>query len=82
MKKKDLIFVALVVVVLAVFFAISGKEKTSLVPYDETHQKFFEIAKNDGKKAAEKFCGECHTEFPDEHPPPFRCLFCHKTKQP
>jgi hypothetical protein len=36
------------------------------------------------KKAAEKFCEECHNPegeagpLPKDHPPKYRCLFCHK----
>ena len=64
------------------FIIISGKEKTTRIPKDEIHTKFFPIVHSDGKKAAEKFCGECHkpdgVPFPDDHPPKFRCLFCHK----
>jgi len=81
-QKKDWLFVGLVVLVLGFFIIISGKEKTTRIPKDEIHTKFFPIVHSDGKKAAEKFCGECHkpdgVPFPDDHPPKFRCLFCHK----
>ena len=35
------------------------------------------------KKEAEQYCTECHGEdkmvpFPENHPPKYRCLFCHK----
>ena len=80
--KRDLWFVGLVIVVLGVFFAISGNIKTARIPYDTNHQKFFKIIPEQGKKAAEKFCVECHNDqgvpFPANHPPKFRCLFCHK----
>jgi hypothetical protein len=38
---------------------------------------------NMGKKEAEKFCAECHAPdkvapLPEDHPPKYRCLFCHK----
>jgi hypothetical protein len=38
------------------------------------------------KKAAEKFCEECHNPegvapLPENHPPKYRCLFCHKRDQ-
>lgn len=81
-KKRDLLFIGLVVGVLAIFFAISGNIKTARVPYDENHARFFEIIPREGKKAAEKFCVDCHNDkdipFPADHPPKFRCLFCHK----
>jgi len=81
-NKRDLWFVGLIVVVLGIFFSISGSIKTTHIPFDANHQRFFEIVPREGKKAAEKFCGECHNEqgvpFPANHPPKFRCLFCHK----
>jgi hypothetical protein len=38
------------------------------------------------KKEAEKFCEECHSPegvapLPEDHPPKYRCLFCHKREQ-
>jgi hypothetical protein len=38
------------------------------------------------KKEAEKFCEECHSPegvspLPKDHPPKYRCLFCHKRDQ-
>jgi hypothetical protein len=80
-KQRDWFFIALVVVVVGIFFLISGETKTSRVPYDENHSRFFQIVREDGKKAAEKYCTECHNEampLPPDHPPAFRCLFCHK----
>lgn len=81
-KKRDLLFIALVVLVFGIFFAISGEEKTTRVPQDEIHMKFREMADTEGKKATEKFCKDCHNEenlpLSEGHPPPFRCLFCHK----
>ena len=54
-------------------------ESTKKLPHDEQHERFFPM----GKKEAEKFCEECHnTEgpapLPADHPPKYRCLFCHK----
>lgn len=81
-KKRDWIFVAIIIAVIGIFIAISGKEKTTRVPYDEIHGKFYDVVNKEGKKAAEKFCKECHKPdgipFPKDHPPAFRCLFCHK----
>jgi cytochrome c553 len=84
-KQRDWLFIGLIVVILAVFFSISGKVKTTRIPIPEDHSRFFEIVAKDGKKAAEKFCGECHNDqgvqFPKDHPPKFRCLFCHKLEE-
>lgn len=54
-------------------------ESTAKLPHDEQHERFFAM----GKKEAEKFCEECHTPagaapMPADHPPKYRCLFCHK----
>ena len=37
-SKKDWIFIAIIAGVFAVFFAISGEEKTKRVPLDDKHQ--------------------------------------------
>lgn len=85
--RKDWIFIGVIVAVLATFFAISGKEKTKHVPYDDTHKPYYEImAKTHDKKEAEKDCMKCHNDtgvpFPKDHPPKNRCLFCHKMVKP
>ncbi len=75
-EKKDWRFVALIVVVLGIFFAISCQEKTKLVPYDADHRVSYEAAYRNApgpgasifarsffkpdKKAAEVFCEPCH----------------------
>jgi len=83
MKKRD-IFLLIGAAALLVFLAMAPEETTQPVPKDEIHQKFYEIVKTDGKKAAEKFCEDCHNEedmpLSEDHPPKFRCLFCHKIK--
>ncbi|PLX75967.1 MAG: cytochrome C [Desulfuromonas sp.] len=83
--KRDWIFVALIVIVLGIFIAISGEEKTVRVPTDPTHAAFPDMVERLGKKETEGFCRECHDteEMPlsAEHPPPFRCLFCHKFEE-
>jgi hypothetical protein len=88
LKKRDWIFIAIVLAVFGVFFAISGEEKTRKVPTDDTHRPFYEMYKG-GKKKIEidPLCNECHDgvkiAFPANHPAkpgaaPMRCLFCHK----
>jgi len=62
------------------FLFRAPKETTAHLPKDEIHLKFYGIA---NKKEAERFCGECHGDgksspLPANHPPPYRCLFCHK----
>ena len=75
----NLLFIAGAVVLL-LFLTRAPKETTAHLPKDETHLKFHGIA---DKKEAERFCGECHGDgasspLPASHPPPYRCLFCHK----
>lgn len=80
-KKRDLLLIAVAILILA-FLWQAPPESTSRVPYDDTHRRFFDLVKSDGKKAAEKFCEECHNAsavpFPPGHPQKARCLFCHK----
>jgi len=54
-------------------------ETTAKLHRDEYHQKFFSM----DKKEAEKECQSCHNPqgdkpLPPDHPPKYRCLFCHK----
>lgn len=85
LKKRDLLLIVIAVAILA-FLWQAPPESTSRVPHDDTHHRFYDLAKNEGKKAAEKFCEECHNEsgvpFPEGHPPKSRCLFCHKLANP
>lgn len=84
MKKRD-IMLLIGAVALVLFLMAAPEETTSRVPTDDTHERFYSLVKTDGKKAAEKFCEDCHNEeqvpFPKEHPPKFRCLFCHKLEK-
>jgi len=75
-EKRDWFFIALVVVILTIFIAISGKEKTTPVPNNATHKQVYEIAYKNApaadasilkktffkpaKKEAEKTCEPCH----------------------
>lgn len=81
LKKRDYILIAVAIIILLVLFA-APPESTTRVPYDQIHKKFYSIVQTQGKKAAEKFCENCHNAkdvpFPKDHPPKFRCLFCHK----
>ena len=83
MKKRDILLIIGALAILT-FLWMAPEETTHPVPHDETHERFYAIVKQDGKKAAEKFCGECHNAdnvpFPEDHPSKFRCLFCHKVK--
>ncbi len=63
-----------------VFLVNAPKETTTPLPHNDIHERLHAI-KN--KKEAEKFCLDCHDQdkdapLPADHPPKFRCLFCHK----
>lgn len=83
MKKKtgiiNTLFILLCVAIL-LFLLNAPDETTAFLPHDEIHERFHAI---EGKKEAEKFCSECHEKdqvapLPENHPPKYRCLFCHK----
>jgi len=81
MKKRDILLLLGGVIILAVLW-MAPEESTTYVPKDNNHLRFYTMVKNDGKKAAEKFCQDCHNQdnvpFPKDHPPKNRCLLCHK----
>jgi hypothetical protein len=76
--KRDWLFVGMIVVVLAIFIGISGKEKTKVVPNDAMHKIAYDTAFKNApgpdaslykraffkpdKKGAEVFCEPCHRE--------------------
>ena len=55
--KRDWIFVGILAVVLLIFIAISGEEKTKKLPLDATHQQFNDMLKA-GKKKSEVAAGK------------------------
>ncbi len=64
---------------LFLFLYKAPPETTPHYPQDDTHLPYYSLK----KKEAEKHCGECHSvegtsPLPENHPPPHRCLFCHK----
>ncbi len=81
MKKRDLMLIAGGIAIVLFLWA-APEESTTRVPVDEPHQQSYEVYHAEGKKAAEKFCEDCHNDqgvpFPKDHPPKYRCLFCHK----
>ena len=66
-----------------IFLYLAPEETTTRLPQDDIHQEFHHIV---SKKEAEKSCTTCHGDeleapLPEDHPPPYRCLFCHKRDQ-
>lgn len=81
-KNKSLLiniaFVAVSVGILA-FLLRAPEITTPKLPHDEDHERFFAMK----KKTAGKICVECHSPegvypLPEDHPPKYRCLFCHR----
>lgn len=83
MKKRDILLLIGALAIIGILW-MAPEESTKPVPKDEIHSRFYDIVKADGKKAAEKFCEDCHNKdnipFAPDHPEKFRCLFCHKIK--
>ena len=82
-KQKKILFYNLLFVVICgglfLFLLRAPEETTKRLPNDEAHAQFMKM----DKKEAEKFCEDCHSPegeypLPKDHPPKYRCLFCHK----
>ena len=91
--KKDVMFIAVVLIIVAVAWYKSAPVKTKYVPQNDNHKQFYELVKQKGKagkKEADVFCPQCHNEkggipFPAGHPVkpkdgPMGCHLCHKFK--
>ena len=81
LKKTSLYNIIFILICGSLFLFLwnAPPETTAFLPHDEDHEKFMTMK----KKQAEKFCGECHGPdkiypLPENHPPKYRCLFCHK----
>lgn len=62
-----------------VFLLKAPPESTTKLPRDDNHLRFYAM----DKKEAERHCSACHAPegqapLPENHPPKYRCLFCHK----
>ena len=74
----NILFIACGIAIVA-FLLKAPPETTTRLPQDDIHRQF----QNMEKKAAEKHCESCHfpegsAPLPADHPPKYRCLFCHK----
>jgi hypothetical protein len=83
-RKKKIIFLNILFLLVALGILLilfkAPKESTSKLPLDDIHRPF---QAGMSKKEAERSCVECHSPdteaaLPEGHPPPYRCLFCHK----
>lgn len=85
MDKRDMGFLALIVVVLGIVISLSGKETTKTVPNDENHRMVYQVAYAQApgpdaplfrqllfkpdKKGAEISCQPCHEARGVRFPP-------------
>ena len=63
------------------FLLLAPPVRTPKMPQDKDHIPFRAMP----RKAAEKQCAACHgpdtaKPLPETHPPPYRCLFCHRMR--
>ena len=75
----NIIFVIICLTILTILFN-APEETTARLPLDEKHALF---QQGMAKKEAETHCSKCHnpdgeSPLPENHPPKYRCLFCHK----
>ena len=82
-KRKNILIYNIIFIAvcggLFLFLWNAPEETTKHLPNDADHARFMQM----DKKTAEKFCEECHSTegeapLPENHPPKYRCLFCHK----
>jgi hypothetical protein len=71
---------AFVCLIILIFLFAAPEETTSKLPNNSIHAEFHQIK---SKKEADRLCVACHADgkeapLPEDHPAPFRCLFCHK----
>ncbi len=80
-RYRRAIDIGLIVLGIAIVFLLiqAPPVSTPELPLDKEHQPYLQIARQQGKKAAEKFCINCHdmTNIAG-HPTENRCLFCHR----
>ena len=64
------------------FLWLAPPVRKPVLPDDRHHAEYFAMK----RKQAERHCGECHgpglaEPLPENHPPPNRCLFCHRRER-
>ena len=83
-KQRNILYntlFALACLGILLFLYFAPPEKTAPLPHNADHERFMTMK----KKEAEHYCESCHTPegkapLPANHPPKYRCLFCHKRK--
>ena len=82
---RDVGFIAVVGVVLALLLVSTCRVKPKKVPADERHRTFLAaVARGERREDVEKGCTACHNDrtvpLPRKHPPKEQCLICHVGK--
>lgn len=85
MKKlgdKDIFFIGVLTLVIAVLMLGSGKGNGKNIPLDDRHRPLYDAFKSGRTRAAtELICATCHGKsaipLPNDHPPKEQCLICH-----
>ena len=81
-RKADILFIMLIPAVVLCLWLLTTEQTTVRIPLDEEHHESLQAYRADGKKAAEQLCSACHGEeaipLSEQHPPKYRCMFCHK----
>ncbi len=82
LRRADIVFIMLIPAVVLCLWLLTTEQTTLRIPADETHSEALQAFRDDGKKAAEKVCRTCHAAdrqpLSEQHPPGYRCMFCHK----
>jgi len=83
MKRRDLIFLLLAAVIVAVLVLGTRGDEAPRLPDDGNHRPFAAALARGGKRAAvEAGCVTCHNSrqrpLPPKHPPKEQCLICHE----
>jgi hypothetical protein len=85
-RRADILFIVLIPTVVLCLWLLTTEQTTVRIPADETHHEALQAFRDDGKKAAEKVCRTCHAAdrqpLSKNHPPGYRCMFCHKPASP
>ncbi len=85
LTRRDLIALAIIVIIAIVAITSMGREKAKPIPIDDKHRSFFEAMEKGGDRSeVERRCVACHNPqsipLPKKHPPKEQCLICHKLR--
>ena len=85
-RKADILFIIMIPAVVLCLWLLTTEQTTLRIPLDDDHRESLQTYRTEGKKAAEKVCSTCHSDgglpLSEDHPPKYRCMFCHKPASP